>query len=127
MPPCYPSWTEVPEEQRAKLCSIIESYFDLQGDRLPDEYRAVCAAVNHLAADRYQDYKRKDKLVEVRKTQQTKVTSSGTSVDERAIAKGGSRRRASVDECPKEHPISSMERSIMTILGLLCMRLCCTE
>ncbi|KAL2531514.1 hypothetical protein Adt_04865 [Abeliophyllum distichum] len=24
MPPCYPSWTEVPEEQRARLRSIIE-------------------------------------------------------------------------------------------------------
>ncbi|KAL2461223.1 hypothetical protein Adt_44643 [Abeliophyllum distichum] len=24
VPPCYRSWTEVPQEQRARLCSIIE-------------------------------------------------------------------------------------------------------
>ncbi|KAL2526633.1 hypothetical protein Adt_11687 [Abeliophyllum distichum] len=30
-----------------------QNYFDLQSDRLPDEYWAVCAAVDHLAADRY--------------------------------------------------------------------------
>ncbi|KAL2491265.1 Uncharacterized protein Adt_26893 [Abeliophyllum distichum] len=53
VPPCYPSWTEVPEEQRARLHSIIE------GDWSPDEYRAVCAAVDRLAADRYHDYKLK--------------------------------------------------------------------
>ncbi|KAL2481276.1 Uncharacterized protein Adt_34242 [Abeliophyllum distichum] len=45
VPICYPSWTE--------------SYFDLQGDRSPDEYRAVCGVVDHLAADRYRDYKLK--------------------------------------------------------------------
>ncbi|KAL2505868.1 hypothetical protein Adt_21489 [Abeliophyllum distichum] len=39
----YPSWTE--------------SYFDLQGDWSPDEYLAVYAAINRLAANRYQDYK----------------------------------------------------------------------
>ncbi|KAL2505167.1 hypothetical protein Adt_20788 [Abeliophyllum distichum] len=50
--PCYPSWTEVPEEQRARLRGIIE-----------------------------------DKLVELRETQQTQVTSSDVSVDEHAIAK----------------------------------------
>ncbi|KAL2541606.1 Uncharacterized protein Adt_02584 [Abeliophyllum distichum] len=49
VPPCYPSWTEVPEEQRARLRSIIKS----------DEYRTVCAAVDRLAADCYQDYKLK--------------------------------------------------------------------
>ncbi|KAL2542422.1 Uncharacterized protein Adt_03400 [Abeliophyllum distichum] len=59
VPPCYLSWTEVPEQQRAQLRSIIESYFDLQGDRSPDEYRPVCADVDHLAADRYRDYKLK--------------------------------------------------------------------
>ncbi|KAL2457999.1 hypothetical protein Adt_46123 [Abeliophyllum distichum] len=62
VPPCYPSWTEVLEEQRARLRSIIESYFDLQGDRSPDECRTVCAAVDHLAADRYQDYKLKERF-----------------------------------------------------------------
>ncbi|KAL2533364.1 hypothetical protein Adt_06715 [Abeliophyllum distichum] len=51
--------SEVPEEQRTRLCSIIESYFDLQGDRLPDEYMAICAAVDRLVADRYCDYKLK--------------------------------------------------------------------
>ncbi|KAL2491301.1 hypothetical protein Adt_26929 [Abeliophyllum distichum] len=35
---CHPSWTKVLEEQRARLHSIIESYFDLQDDRSPDEY-----------------------------------------------------------------------------------------
>ncbi|KAL2525428.1 Uncharacterized protein Adt_10482 [Abeliophyllum distichum] len=53
VPPCYPSWTEVPVEQRARLRSIIE------GDRSPHEYRAVCADVDCLAADRYRDYKLK--------------------------------------------------------------------
>ncbi|KAL2480525.1 Uncharacterized protein Adt_33491 [Abeliophyllum distichum] len=38
VPPCYPSWTDVPEELRAWLCSIIKSYFDIQGNRSPDEY-----------------------------------------------------------------------------------------
>ncbi|KAL2518242.1 hypothetical protein Adt_14489 [Abeliophyllum distichum] len=57
--PCYPSWTEVSEEQRARLRSIIESYFDLQGDRSPDEYREVCAAVDRLVTNRYRDYKLK--------------------------------------------------------------------
>ncbi|KAL2475010.1 Uncharacterized protein Adt_35746 [Abeliophyllum distichum] len=52
VPPCYPSWTEVPEEQRTRLHSIIESYFDLQGDRSPNEYRAVYTAIDRLAADR---------------------------------------------------------------------------
>ncbi|KAL2505330.1 hypothetical protein Adt_20951 [Abeliophyllum distichum] len=42
MLPCYPS--------------CIESYFDLQSDRSPDKYWAVCVAV---AADRYRDYKLK--------------------------------------------------------------------
>ncbi|KAL2525484.1 Uncharacterized protein Adt_10538 [Abeliophyllum distichum] len=45
VPPCYPLWTE--------------SYFDLQGDRSPDEYRAVCAAVDRLATNCYRDYKLK--------------------------------------------------------------------
>ncbi|KAL2487048.1 hypothetical protein Adt_31804 [Abeliophyllum distichum] len=85
--PCYPSWTEVLEEQRALLRCIIESYFDLQGDRLPDQYRAVCATVDYLAANRYRNYKLKDKLVELKKTQQTQVVSSGASLDERAIIK----------------------------------------
>ncbi|KAL2542621.1 hypothetical protein Adt_03599 [Abeliophyllum distichum] len=53
VPPCYPLWIEVLEEQRARLRSIIESYFDLQDDRSPDKCRTVCAAVDHLAADRY--------------------------------------------------------------------------
>ncbi|KAL2471473.1 Uncharacterized protein Adt_04730 [Abeliophyllum distichum] len=57
VPPCYPSWTEVPEEQRARLRSIIESYFDLHGNRSPDEYRAVCATVDRLATIRYRNYK----------------------------------------------------------------------
>ncbi|KAL2474907.1 Uncharacterized protein Adt_35643 [Abeliophyllum distichum] len=39
VPPCYPSWTE--------------------GDWSSDEYRVVCAAVDHLVADRYRDYKLK--------------------------------------------------------------------
>ncbi|KAL2480307.1 hypothetical protein Adt_33273 [Abeliophyllum distichum] len=34
----------------------LESYFDLQGDRSRNEYRAVCAAVDRLVADRYRDY-----------------------------------------------------------------------
>ncbi|KAL2525437.1 Uncharacterized protein Adt_10491 [Abeliophyllum distichum] len=51
--PCYPLWTEVQEEQRLRLHRIIE------GDRSPDEYRAVCATVDRLAADRYRDYKLK--------------------------------------------------------------------
>ncbi|KAL2480517.1 hypothetical protein Adt_33483 [Abeliophyllum distichum] len=34
-----------------------QSYFDLQGNRSPDEYWAVCAVVDHLAADHYRDYK----------------------------------------------------------------------
>ncbi|KAL2454993.1 Uncharacterized protein Adt_47509 [Abeliophyllum distichum] len=46
MPPCYPSWTE--------------SYFDLQADRSPDQYRAVYAVVDRLAANRYRDYKLKE-------------------------------------------------------------------
>ncbi|KAL2465975.1 hypothetical protein Adt_41826 [Abeliophyllum distichum] len=41
------------------LRSIIESYFDLQGDRLPNEYWAVYATVDRLAANHYQDYKLK--------------------------------------------------------------------
>ncbi|KAL2485671.1 Uncharacterized protein Adt_30427 [Abeliophyllum distichum] len=49
MPPCYPSWTEVPEEQLARLQLL----------RLPDKYQAVCAAVDRLVADRYRDYKLK--------------------------------------------------------------------
>ncbi|KAL2512867.1 hypothetical protein Adt_18467 [Abeliophyllum distichum] len=49
--PCYPSWTEVPEKQWAWLRSVIE------GDRSPDEYWEVCAAVDRLVDDRYQDYK----------------------------------------------------------------------
>ncbi|KAL2470898.1 hypothetical protein Adt_39034 [Abeliophyllum distichum] len=57
---CYPSWTEVPEEHRARLRSIIESYFDLQGDRSPDEYWAICAATDHLATNRYHSYKLKE-------------------------------------------------------------------
>ncbi|KAL2466727.1 Uncharacterized protein Adt_42578 [Abeliophyllum distichum] len=112
MPPCYPSWTEVPEEH----------YFNLQGDRSPDEYCVVFAAVDRLAADCYRDYKLKahnhlkahgpsrpfgemsaedwqkcidfftsptfvDKLVELRETQHTQVASSGASLNERAIAK----------------------------------------
>ncbi|KAL2512869.1 hypothetical protein Adt_18469 [Abeliophyllum distichum] len=68
VPPCYPSLTEVLEEQWTWLRSIIESYFELQGDQLPDEYWA-------------------DKLVELRKTQQTLVASNGASLDERAITK----------------------------------------
>ncbi|KAL2487077.1 putative transposase [Abeliophyllum distichum] len=137
-----------------------QSYFNLQGDRLPDEYRAVCAAVDYLAADRYHNYKLKahnhlkerssknkvnwgkakyqsvqgsksfsatryderdpetqqwpgiiesfrtfhtlrdgnwvnpqvasdyDKLVELRKTQQTQVVSSGAPLDQRAMSVG---------------------------------------
>ncbi|KAL2506788.1 Uncharacterized protein Adt_22409 [Abeliophyllum distichum] len=76
MSPCYPSSIEVPEEQRTRLRSIIDSYFDLQSDRLSDEYRTVCLAVDRL-----------DKLVELRETQQTQVASSGTSLDELAIVK----------------------------------------
>ncbi|KAL2497392.1 hypothetical protein Adt_22942 [Abeliophyllum distichum] len=53
VPSCYPSWTEVPEEQWARLRSIIE----------------------------------------VRETQQIQVTSSGASIDERAIAKEVLRER----------------------------------
>ncbi|KAL2481030.1 hypothetical protein Adt_33996 [Abeliophyllum distichum] len=49
----------IPEEQWAQLCSIIESYFDLEGDCSPDKYKAVCAVVNFLVADRYRDYKLK--------------------------------------------------------------------
>ncbi|KAL2461910.1 hypothetical protein Adt_45330 [Abeliophyllum distichum] len=56
---CYPSYTEVLEEHRARLCSIIESHFDLQDDQSPDEYWAVRAVVDRLAADRYRDYKLK--------------------------------------------------------------------
>ncbi|KAL2512862.1 Uncharacterized protein Adt_18462 [Abeliophyllum distichum] len=48
--PCYPAWTEVPEKQWARLRSVIE------GNRSPDEYWAVCAAVDRLVDDRYQDY-----------------------------------------------------------------------
>ncbi|KAL2497896.1 hypothetical protein Adt_23446 [Abeliophyllum distichum] len=55
-PSCYHSWTEVPEEQRARLRSIIKSYFDPQGDQSLDEYWVVCAAVDRLVADRYHDY-----------------------------------------------------------------------
>ncbi|KAL2532187.1 hypothetical protein Adt_05538 [Abeliophyllum distichum] len=87
MPPCYPSWTEDLEEQRTRLHRIIESYFDLQGDRSLDEYRTVCAAVDRLAVDRYHDYKLNDKLVELRETIQTQVATSGASLDKRAIAK----------------------------------------
>ncbi|KAL2480379.1 Uncharacterized protein Adt_33345 [Abeliophyllum distichum] len=39
VPPCYPSWTKIPEEQHARLRSIIKSYFDLQDDRSSNEYR----------------------------------------------------------------------------------------
>ncbi|KAL2480043.1 hypothetical protein Adt_33009 [Abeliophyllum distichum] len=115
VPPCYHSWTEVLEKQRARLRSIIE------GDRSPNEYQVVCAAIDRLATDRYRDYKLKahkhlkvhepnrygemstkdwqkcidfftsptfvDKLVELIETQHTQVASSGTSLDERAIAK----------------------------------------
>ncbi|KAL2491727.1 Uncharacterized protein Adt_27355 [Abeliophyllum distichum] len=59
VPPCYSSWTEVPEEQRAQLRSIIESYFDLQGDRSPNEYWAVYTTVDRLVANHYRDYKLK--------------------------------------------------------------------
>ncbi|KAL2466543.1 Uncharacterized protein Adt_42394 [Abeliophyllum distichum] len=59
VPPCYPLWTEVTEEQPAWLRSIIDSYFDLQDDRSSDEYQIVCAAVDCLAVDRYRDYKLK--------------------------------------------------------------------
>ncbi|KAL2485650.1 Uncharacterized protein Adt_30406 [Abeliophyllum distichum] len=37
----------------------LESYFNLQGDRSPNEYRAVYAAVDNLTVDRYRDYKLK--------------------------------------------------------------------
>ncbi|KAL2505159.1 hypothetical protein Adt_20780 [Abeliophyllum distichum] len=47
------------DEQQARLRSIIESYFDLQGDQSFDNYWAVCAAIDRLAADRYRDYKLK--------------------------------------------------------------------
>ncbi|KAL2470913.1 hypothetical protein Adt_39049 [Abeliophyllum distichum] len=53
MPPCYPSWKDVPDEQQTQLCSIIED------DRSPDEYRVVCATIDCLAAYRYLDYKLK--------------------------------------------------------------------
>ncbi|KAL2491734.1 hypothetical protein Adt_27362 [Abeliophyllum distichum] len=59
VPPFYSSWTEVPEEQRAQLRSIIESYFDLQGDQLPNEYWAVYTTVDRMVADHYCDYKLK--------------------------------------------------------------------
>ncbi|KAL2534105.1 hypothetical protein Adt_07456 [Abeliophyllum distichum] len=115
VPPCYPSWTEVLEEQRARLRNIIESYFDLHGDHSPDEYRMVCAAVDRLAADRYRDYKIKahnhlkridpadhtarclsrtsrsaltsSPVLLSWETQHTQVASSGALLDERAIAK----------------------------------------
>ncbi|KAL2471331.1 Uncharacterized protein Adt_39467 [Abeliophyllum distichum] len=53
MPSCYPSWTEVPEEQRARATSMCRAI------GLLDEYRGVCAAVDRLAADRYSEYKLK--------------------------------------------------------------------
>ncbi|KAL2471070.1 protein of unknown function DUF4218 [Abeliophyllum distichum] len=57
--PYHPSWTKAPEEQWARLRNIIESYFDLQYDESPDEYRVVCAAIDCLVTDRYCDYKLK--------------------------------------------------------------------
>ncbi|KAL2480741.1 Uncharacterized protein Adt_33707 [Abeliophyllum distichum] len=57
--PCYPSWTEVPEDQQVLVTSIIESYFDLQDDQSLDEYREACTAVDRVATDRYRDYKLK--------------------------------------------------------------------
>ncbi|KAL2498561.1 hypothetical protein Adt_24111 [Abeliophyllum distichum] len=51
---------------------MLQSYFDLQGDRSLDKYRAVCAA---------------DKFIEMRETQLTQVASSDRSVDKRAIAR----------------------------------------
>ncbi|KAL2486278.1 hypothetical protein Adt_31034 [Abeliophyllum distichum] len=106
---------------------MLQSYFDFQEDRLPDEYRAVCATVDRLTVDRYRDYKLKthnhlkahgpscpygeiyaedwqkcidfftsptfDKIVELRKTKQTQVASSGASLDECAIIKEVLRER----------------------------------
>ncbi|KAL2542828.1 Uncharacterized protein Adt_03806 [Abeliophyllum distichum] len=60
VPPYYPSWTEVPEEQRARLRSIIESYFNLHGESVARlSTWAVIVAVDRLAANRYRDYKLK--------------------------------------------------------------------
>ncbi|KAL2474821.1 hypothetical protein Adt_35557 [Abeliophyllum distichum] len=57
VPPCYPSWTEVLEEQWTWLHRIIKSYFDLQGDRSLDDYQVVRATIDRLATARYRDYK----------------------------------------------------------------------
>ncbi|KAL2471163.1 hypothetical protein Adt_39299 [Abeliophyllum distichum] len=38
---------------------MLRSYFDLQDDPSSDEYRAICATVDRLAADPYRDYKLK--------------------------------------------------------------------
>ncbi|KAL2487217.1 Uncharacterized protein Adt_31973 [Abeliophyllum distichum] len=59
IPSCYPSWTEVLEEQRARLHSIIESYFYFQGNQSSNEYRTIYVAVDLLAVDRYRYYKLK--------------------------------------------------------------------
>ncbi|KAL2527271.1 hypothetical protein Adt_12325 [Abeliophyllum distichum] len=48
-----------PQQPSHRLASACECYFNLQGDRSPNEYRMVCAAVDRLAANRYHDYKLK--------------------------------------------------------------------
>ncbi|KAL2498485.1 hypothetical protein Adt_24035 [Abeliophyllum distichum] len=53
VPPCYLSWTEVPEEQQARVQLLRSS------GRSPDEYRTVYTSVDRLMANHYGDYKLK--------------------------------------------------------------------
>ncbi|KAL2542852.1 hypothetical protein Adt_03830 [Abeliophyllum distichum] len=83
VPSCYLSWTEVPEEQRGQLRSIIEERSSKnKANRAKAKYPSVQWSKS-FSATRYDE----DKLVELRETQHTQVASNGTSLDEHAIAK----------------------------------------